>query len=145
MATENRVLIALQCRELASERGGAVVIREAVSDEFFGLEEQKQARLLRIMELWCGNHRLTPEQFNGNEGRERRGNSNVLLQAFKTHKVRLYGTALTLEGRRTFAIVDVDGAKKQNKADPNILKRAKQRALDLLEELEKLKKVTEGR
>jgi hypothetical protein len=70
--------------------------------------------------------------FNANEGRTPR--HEVLLQAFKTFKVRLYGFSSAVGGRRTFVIVDADPAKKQDRADPKILKRAKRRVDDLFDE-----------
>jgi hypothetical protein len=140
-------LQALKCQELASKVRRQVVIHQAAEDEFDQVDERKQARLLRIMELWCDGQRLTEEQFNGNEGREQKGDVNVLLQAFKTHKVRLYGIDTQIDEKRTFVILEVDSEKKQNKADPKILKRAGSRALEFVSELAKLnsKKTMRGK
>src|SRR3990167_6390056 len=121
MVTESS-LKALACRELVSNKRRCVAIHEAAEEEFDGLEERKKARLLRIMELWCDAQRLSEEQFNGNEGREEKHGATVLLQAFKTHKNRLYGIDTQIATRRTFVIVEVDPAKKQNRADPKILR-----------------------
>ena len=101
---------------------------KSLEAEFSAVEEKKKARFARIMELWCDDSRLTPEMFNANEGRS---NGNILLQAFKAFKVRLYGFARQVAGLKTFIIVDIDPAKKQDRADPRILKRAKRRADDL--------------
>jgi len=109
----------------------SVAIAEFLQDELAEIDERKMARLTRIMELWTDGQQLTAEQFNGNEGRAKRGDVNVMLQAFKTHKVRLFGIVMRVDALRTFLIVDLDPAKKQNKADPKILKRAHDRALDL--------------
>lgn len=59
----------------------------------------------------------------------------MLMQAFKTHKVRLYGLVRNIEGHKVFVITGVDPAKKQNKADPKVLGKAKVRALDFAERL----------
>ena len=126
---------ALGCRELASSSARYVVVHEAAVADFDAIEERKQARLLRVMELWCEGQRLSEEQFNGNEGRAKHGNISVLLQAFKTHKIRLYGIDSNIRGYRTFIIVEIDGAKKQNKADPKVLKRAKESAIAMLDAL----------
>lgn len=133
----NHTLETLGCRQLTGNLKACVAILGSAEKEFNGLDERKLSRLLRIMELWCDNQRLTEEQFNGNEGREQKGAVNVLVQAFKTHKNRLYGTVLQIENRRTFVIVEVDPAKKQTKADPAILKRAKDRCVVLAGELAK--------
>lgn len=121
---------------LASTPKSCVAIEKSLTKELKEIDDRKLARLLRIAELWCQGQQLTAEQFNGNEGRARRGDLNVMLQAFKTHKVRLFGIVMRFAGRRTFFIVDLDPAKKQNKADPAILKRAQGRALDLTANLE---------
>lgn len=83
------------------------------------------------MRLWCEGRPLTPKMFNGNEGRTSR--HNLMLMAFKTFKTRFYGFSASVGGKRTFVIVDTDPAKKQDKADPTILKRAKRRIDDLVD------------
>lgn len=129
------LLEALRCNELIDAPRRRVVLLADATSDFDMIEERKQARLVRIMELWCDSQRLTEEQFNGNEGREQKGSTNVLMQAFKTHKVRLYGVDVQIGGKRTFAILEIDAAKKQNKADPKVLKRAMLRAFDLFSAL----------
>ena len=119
-------LESLECDLLANAGGSQVVIWRAVRGEFDALDDKNQGRFRRIMELWCSNQRLTPEMFNANEGRSQQ--DNLLLQAFKAFKVRLYGFVRPVQGTRTFIVIDVDPAKKQNRADPGILKRAKGRA-----------------
>lgn len=136
----NPALQALGCHELVGNRQRSVVIHEAAVGDFDALDERKKARLIRIMELWIDGQRLTEEQFNGNEGREQKGDINVLIQAFKTHKVRLYGVDERIDGKRTFAILEIDSEKKQNKADPKILKKAKSKAIDLVTEMHTLAK-----
>ncbi|HEX4183364.1 MAG TPA: hypothetical protein VHY34_08900 [Caulobacteraceae bacterium] len=140
MMGTSRAFEALDCYELISGQGACVVILTAVGSDFDQIEDTKKDRLIRVMELWCAGTKLTPEQFNGNEGRAKKGGVNVLVGAFKTHKMRLYGAAMTIDQRRTFVIVDSDLAKKQNKADPTILKRAKGRAIDVVEKLTALAK-----
>ena len=133
----NRALGVQGCsRALATADGRCVAIMANVEGDFGDVEEKKQAQLLRVAERWSGGHRLTPEQFNGNEGRARDGALSVMLQAFKTHKVRLYGIDIQIAGSRTFMIVDADIAKKRNKADPGRLKRAQDRALELVRQLQ---------
>jgi hypothetical protein len=126
-----RGLQAIGCKELAASRAVRVVILDVALAEFESLEDAKKARLVRIMELWCDNHRLTPEQFNANEGREQKGNINIRIQAFKAYKVRLYGSVTHIDGCKTFVISTVDAAKKQDKADVRMLERAKKRASEV--------------
>lgn len=121
-----------ECDVLAEHSGARVVIRRARRKLFDALDLQKQGRFAATMKRWCDGDKLTPEMFNHSEGRTSR--HNEMLQAFKAFKVRLYGFQFALGGKRTFIIVDVDPDKKQNKADPKILKRAKSRIDDLLDE-----------
>jgi len=129
--TAKSALASLGFKALVSSKTARVVIDESVERQLAEIDERKMARLVRIMELWTTGHTLTDVQFNGNEGRAKRGGLNVMLQAFKTHKVRIFGIVMRLDGLRTFLIVAVDPAKKQDKADSKILKRAYERALDI--------------
>lgn len=101
-----------------------------VTREFLALDSKKQARLLANAKLWADGHKPTEEQFNGNEGRCG-GENDRMLVAVKVHKVRLYGFVRSFRGKRTLLLVDIDSSKKQNKANPRILKRAKATATEL--------------
>ena len=125
-------LRAIGCSCLVRYDGAQVAIADAVSSEFSDLEEQGQDRFRRIMELWCQGRSLTPEMMNRNEGRS---TGNLRIEAFKAFKVRLYGFEVTFKKIRTFFIVIIDSAKKQNKADKKILKAAKARADNLFGEI----------
>lgn len=116
----------LNCDVLVEAGGSRVGIWRGIRDDFEALNDKNQGRFRRIMELWCTNQRLTPEMFNANEGRSPQ--ENILLQAFKAFKVRLYGFVRTVQGTKTFIVIDLDPAKKQDRADPGILKRARGRA-----------------
>lgn len=136
--TAKSALKTLGFTTLVSGSSARVAIDEALEGDLADIDERKMARLTRIMELWVAGQQLTTEQFNGNEGRAKRGDLNVMLQAFKTHKIRLFGIVVRLDALRTFLIVALDPAKKQNKADPKILKRAHERALDITKEVGEL-------
>lgn len=128
----------IECDVLAEHSGARVVIRRAIWKVYDALDDRAQGRLSAVMKRWCDDPaQLTPEMFNGNEGRSPR--HNTMLQAIKNNaaKVRLYGFSFPVADKRTFIIVDADMAKKQNKADPNILKRAKSRIDDILDKYEK--------
>jgi hypothetical protein len=124
----------IECDVLAERLGARVVIRWAIRKVYDGLDVRAVARLYRVMERWCEDpNLLTEDVFKGNEGRTPR--HKMMLQAFKNKsaKVRLYGFSSSVANTKTFIIVDADVAKKQNKADPTILKRAKSRVDDFLD------------
>jgi hypothetical protein len=114
----------LDCEPLVQTELAQVAIVRALLPHINELPLSKRARFEAIMGRWCDGVRLTPEMFNANEGRSPGG---ILLQTFKGFKIRLYGFARTVSSKKTFLIVDVDPAKKQDKADQGILKRAKRR------------------
>lgn len=118
-------------RTLAHTAKGRVVLHECVQESYDALDEQCRGRFERIMELWCDDKPLTDKMINRNEGRTTR--TNTMCQAFKAFKVRLYGHVGNKNGVKCFVISDFDGAKKQDKADKGILKRAKSRIDDLVE------------
>ena len=125
----------IECDVLAEHSGARVVIRRAIGKVYDALDDRAQGRLSAVMKRWCEDPSLlTAEMFNGNEGRSSR--HNMMLQAFKNNaaKLRLYGFSFPVANKKTFIIVDADTAKKQNKADPKILKRAKSRIDDFLDE-----------
>lgn len=124
----------LGCDELASsEKGGRVGISRDIKREFDALDEKQRGRFIGIMKLWCEGRKLAPTMFNYNEGRSKQ--KNLLIQAFKAFKIRFYGFERHLSDRRTFIIIDYDPAKKQDKADPNILKRAKTSADEIMKDV----------
>jgi hypothetical protein len=125
----------IECEVLAEHSGARVVIRRTMRKVYDALDDRAQGRFLAVMKRWCDDpSQLTSEMFNGNEGRTPR--HNVMLQAFKNNaaKVRLYGFPFSVAEKNTFIVLDADTAKKQNKADPKILKRAKSRIDDFLEQ-----------
>ena len=121
---------AIECDHVLTGGVARVLMAKAITKEFFAVESKKQARLLANAKLWADGHRLTDEQFNGNEGRCG-GHNDRMLVALKVHKVRLYGFVRSYRGVRTLLIVDLDASKKQNRANPRVLKRAKVTAVRL--------------
>lgn len=122
------------CTMISTEALARVLMRDEAVKAFEGLDERPRARLFRVMQLWSKGLPLLPGQLNVNEGRCQKGSINRLLQAFKTHGIRLYGFTRRLTGKKTFIVVDVDPAKKQKKADAGILDRAKSRVIRFEEE-----------
>jgi hypothetical protein len=133
---EDDSLEEIECDLLVERFGARVVVRRVMRKIYDALSDKQKGRFLGIMGRWCEDPRmLTPEMFNGNEGRSPR--HNVLLQALKIRKVRLYGFSRSIGRRRTFIIVDADPAKKQDKADQNVLKRARGRVDDITDIVER--------
>jgi hypothetical protein len=128
-------LSTIDCHVLEEHGQSRVVIKRSLVKFFDSLDVRSLARLKSVMKLWCEGRKLTPEMFNSNEGRTSK--HNVMLQAFKRNqiKLRLYGFCSSIGGKKTFVILDSDPSKKQNKADPSILKRAKTRVDDLIDTL----------
>ena len=116
----------IECDLLTERLGARVVVRRLMRKVFHGLSAKQQGRLIGIMKKWCENPSwLTPDMFNGNEGRTSR--HGIMVQAFKIKAVRLYGFSMSVGNTKTFVIADADPVKKQNKANQKVLNRAKTR------------------
>jgi len=125
MSEKSESLDDLDCDALALAKASQVAVRRVIRKEYDSLAVEQRGRFKRIMEMWCEGHKLPGSMFNYNEGRTPA--EKLMLQAFKAFKIRLYGFCRIVGGVNTFIIVDIDPAKKQDKADPGILKRAKGR------------------
>ncbi|MBN9335789.1 hypothetical protein [Devosia sp.] len=79
-----------------------------------------------------GTAGFTEEQFKSLGRFRAEGGNEHLLYEFKSHQFRLYGVVRTYKGKRSFVGVACDPAKKTNKADPKVLKRAAN-AADMIE------------
>lgn len=91
---------------------------------------RRRTHLNRYFKEFCDNDdfhkRLNDKQFK-REGKFKDGNGQggyATIWTFKAWQWRLYGAILTVEGRRCFVGVRVDPNKKQDKADPKILRAA---------------------
>ncbi|WP_208634152.1 hypothetical protein [Rhizorhabdus wittichii] len=124
----------LNCVSLEVSGRSQVLLWRPIAKAWEELENRQQGRFRRIMQMWCQGHKLTQEMFNGNEGRS--PVCNVMLQAFKAFKIRIYGFVINIDNIRSFIVIDMDLAKKQDKADQGILKRAYTR----LDEMSKKRK-----
>lgn len=127
-ASGNESLDDLDCEPLVRTAKAQVAMARRLLPTYRGVSDQKQGRFEAIMRRWCEDVSLTPEMFNANEGRSSGG---ILIQAFKGFKIRLYGFVRQVQRVKTFLIIEIDPAKKQDKADPKVLKRAKRRADDI--------------
>jgi hypothetical protein len=93
------------------------------SDE---ISVKRKTHIERYFREFCDNvdvqRRLSQEKFK-KEGNFPDGHhGKIAVWAFKSWQWRLYGTTLTVEGRRCFVGMKVDDAKKQDRANQTILK-----------------------
>lgn len=99
--------------------------REEVDDD--ATDEQK-AGLEDLLERFAhgGPSALPRDKLNGNEGwfPSHKAAGKIRLQAFKPWQLRAYGYIRSVNGTPTFIITGVDCSKKQNKANPSILRAA---------------------
>jgi hypothetical protein len=87
---------------------------------------KRKVQLARYFREFCDHllffNRLSDLKFK-NEGNFSDGlGGHVTIWTFKAWKWRLYGAILQVNGRRCFVGVNVDPAKKQDKADQQMLK-----------------------
>lgn len=130
MMTDSVDFDEIECDHVLTGKIARVLMAKAVTGDFLTIDSKKQARLLANAKLWADGLRPSDEQFNGNEGRCG-GDNDRMLVAVKVHKVRLYGFVRGYKGLKILFIVDIDAEKKQNRANPRVLKRAKASAVCL--------------
>jgi hypothetical protein len=87
---------------------------------------KRKTQLIRFFTEFCEHddfhRRLNDKQFK-NEGKFRDGNGGrATIWAFKAWQWRIYGSIMTIKGRRCFVGVKIDPDKKQDRADQNTLK-----------------------
>ncbi len=120
----------IDCHHVLSGLDGVVLMAKTVTSEFMELESKKQSRLLSNLKLWADGQKPHSDQFQGNEGRCGGSNDRMLVAA-KAHKIRLYGFIRRYREEKTLIIVDIDTAKKQTRARPRILSKAKKLVVDM--------------
>lgn len=120
----------IDCDHVLTGATGRVLMAKVVTADFVQLESKKQARLISNAKLWADGLNPHSDQFQGNEGRCGGANDRMLV-AVKVHKVRLYGFIRRIENMKTLIIVEIDSAKKQDKASPRMLRKAKSAVIDM--------------
>jgi hypothetical protein len=94
------------------------------------LSVQRRTHLHRFFKEFCNSddyhRRLNDKQFKreGNFSVGNRAANHATIWVFKAWQWRLYGSVMRVDGRRCFVGVRVDPNKKQDKADPKILRAA---------------------
>lgn len=120
----------IDCDHVLTGQVARVLMSKTATKEFLTLPSNKQARLLSNAKLWADGYKPTEEQFKGNEGRCG-GQNDRMLVAVKAFRIRLYGIVRRYKAKKTLLIIDIDPSKKQDRANPRILKRAKALAVAL--------------
>ncbi len=108
-----------------------VALTKEVGKAFESADPKARARILRHMEHFAsgGRNHLNREAFVF-EGRFSGGiksGQKFAVSAFKAWKVRVYGCVTNLGERTTFVGTEIDLKKKQNRANPAVLRRAAQK------------------
>lgn len=92
------------------------------------LAVRQYKQLTRYFERFCNSepHRMTKEHYRseGNHPDGQCQGGKVQIWAFKPKGWRLYGAVLQIDEKKCFVGVKVDPAKKQDKADVELLKAA---------------------
>ncbi|MBO9710468.1 MAG: hypothetical protein J7521_19880 [Caulobacter sp.] len=115
--------------------GRRVVMSGGLDKDYRKIATKDKASLRRWMENWCGDvegampdtRMKAQERFSDVKGR------TVLIIAFKSYQARLYGFIRRVAERDTFFVTAIDPDKKDDDADPKVLKRAKLEAFRILE------------
>lgn len=102
-----------------------VEYKQAIANED-EISLKRRTQLKRFFTEFCENddwhRRLNDKQFK-NEGKFPDGKGGkVAIWTFKAWQWRVYGTMMTIKGRRCFVGVRIDPNKKQDKADRQTLK-----------------------
>jgi len=94
---------------------------------------EARSKLQATMNAWCkfGPQNLPPQKFKFEKQYEKGGKS-ARIEVFKTRHVRLYGTAVQVDGKPAFLITGIDTAKKTDRADDDILTAAGKAAHGLI-------------
>lgn len=118
----------IEWTEFCSGPNSSVWIHERCKKEIDDIPQKDRAKIQACMEeMYCtmesvGN--IPKSKFNRNEGRH--GSEKRLVQAFKSFQGRVYGVEGSIDGKRTFFASTAE-IKKDNRADPAVLKRAAER------------------
>lgn len=122
--------------EVVVERDGRrVAMCGGLDKEYRRIAPKDKAALRRWMENWCSDvegaipdtRMKAQERFSDAKGR------TVLIIAFKSYQARLYGFIRKISNKETFLVAAIDPEKKDDDADPKILKKAKLEAFRILE------------
>jgi hypothetical protein len=114
-----------------------VVMHHGLAKEFGKAKAQDKAKLLSWIQIWCDKPEgsipaeklKSQEHFTDAKGRK------VHIFALKAHQARLYGFIRVVQTKETFLFASVDPSKKDDSADPAVIKRAKNEAFRVLDVL----------
>lgn len=89
------------------------------------IDQKARVQLTSAMKAWCerGPAHLPKQRFKFQDSFEW-GGKRVRLETFKGWAVRFYGAVMDVDGVTTFLITGYDPDKKDDQADPDVLKAA---------------------
>jgi len=122
---------------VAQSDGRRVVVWEALAKEYRKIPTKDQGSLLRWMEIWSGDLdcAISTQRFKSQDSFTDQKGRKVQIWAFKSYQSRMYGFVRKVENKETFFVTAIDPAKKDDDADPAVLKRAKVEAFRVLDVL----------
>jgi hypothetical protein len=122
----------------ASGPGAHVFVYDGFEDDLRRASEKDQAKLKALLrDHFCEFGAVkSPDKWNADEGTHSIGTRKIRLQAAKGHQCRVYGVVGSWNGKKAFFVAGVDPKKKQNKANPQVLKRSAEMAVRMIEEIE---------
>lgn len=117
-------------------RGPAAVVfaYDGFESDFSQINERSRSKIeatIKEQYVQFGPQNIHREKLNRNEGRHKIGGQEILVQAFKHYQARVYGVEGSCANRRAFFISAIDVAKKKDKADRQLLRRAAEGSLEL--------------
>jgi maltooligosyltrehalose synthase len=114
-----------------------VVAGAAVKKAQAKVQRKHGMQIRHWMEIWTkdGPQNIPAERFKHQEQVTKNGHRPVTIYAFKAHQARYYGFSCEFDGKTTFFVTAIDPAKKDDKADPEMIARAGREAFQVLEKL----------
>jgi hypothetical protein len=114
-----------------------VAIDRGLEKLFKKVTPKDQGKIRRWMEIWCrdGAANIPKENLKPQERFQDVKGRSVQIWAFKSYQARMYGFSRIVDGRETFFVTAIDPAKKNDDADPAMLKKSKNEAFRILDVL----------
>jgi hypothetical protein len=123
--------------KVAQGPDSTVAMTQSVYKTFSMVAAKARARIKRPMEKYAeeGPRHLNREQFRL-EMRcpSGRGSEKVAVYCFKAWQVRVYGVRITMNEKPVFVCSEIDPSKKQDKANPKLIKQAAKKAIAFADE-----------
>lgn len=114
-----------------------VVVREKLKKVQAKVDDQHRLTIRNWMRFWVndGPQDIPPEKFKFQQRFNQNGFKPVVISAFKSYQARYYGFSRVVDGKMTFFVTAIDPAKKDDKANDEVLERASREAFRVLKAL----------